>query len=435
MGLLAQTARAVRGATVGLGGYAPLAVSPWQHGRAELPDAKFETYAREGYSTNEIVFSCIEALATSAAEPRMRFRQAKAWYYEGRILDLMRNPNPFMDGFEFWATVILYRALAGNAYGLKVRSASGKVVELWLMRPDRVRIVPDSQEFIRHFEYDTGVGEPVKIPVADVIHWKTRNPVSDFYGMPPLMAAAPRVDIDNYMKDFVKSYFTNAGVPAGLLSLKGPLNEDGKKEIKRRFRNDYGGARGWHELLIIDNTEATFTPMTQNLGPSGLIVPELNKLSATRICAVFGVPPALLGLDDAPTSYAAMEMVQRFFWDNTLAPLYKDLAGPMNSRPGDTRRMGLTVDFGGVDEIGFDLTDVRALREDVDKVQARERANLMACGMTVEEFREASGRPGPIPDGTFLVPANMMAVSGADLRAGRVTVAPSGPVPASEDAP
>ncbi len=422
-------ARALRGATNAAA--APLLVSRWQSGKAELPSNSFEVYAREGYSKNELVYACIEELATSAAEPRMHAKVGGQWTTEHPVVELLNRPNPFMDGFEFWATVIMHRSLAGNAFALKVRSASQRVVELWLLRPDRVRVVPDRGRFIARYEYDAGDGDLYQLPVEDVIHWKTRNPLSEFYGMPPLMAAAGRVDLDNYMKDFVKSYFTNAGVPAGMLTTKTALTPAQKEAIRQRFSGDFGGAKGWHGLMILEGAEASFTALTAELGPSGLVVPNLDEISEARIAMVFGVPLTIIGarLGVSSSSYANKRSDRESFWDEHLAPLYKEMSGPLNSRPKDVRRVGLTADFPGVQEVAFDLSDVRALQEDQDKIHARYRANLQAGGMTMEEFREKTGLAAEVPSaGTFLIPSNMVAVPAADVRAGRVGLAPEEPV-------
>lgn len=417
MGAIARAVQTLTGGVKNIGSFAPLGVSSYQDGRAQLPDSKYTTYANEGYSKNELVFAAIEALAGSAAEPRLQYRSGEKWNIRGPVIDLLNRPNPFLSRFDFFANVIMHRALAGNAYALIIRSGSGKPLELWLMRPDRVSIVPSSTSFISHYEYDLGGNQVAVLPPRDVIHFKTRNPLNDFYGMPPLMAAAGRVDIDNFMKDFVKTYFAKAGVPGGMLSIKQKLSDEARNEIKRRFKSEYGGSAGWHELIVLDSTEASFTPMTQNLGPSGLVVPDLDKINTRRILSVFGVPPALLGVDDANTSYASLEMLQRFFWDNTLAPLYKDLAGDMN--------LVLPQNFAGVDEIAFDMTDVRALREDIDKLHARLRSDLMSGCITIEEFRLATGREPVTADGTYLIPSNLVPTPAAMVAMGEMP----GPMP------
>jgi HK97 family phage portal protein len=379
-------------------------VSQYVAQSAAFSDGKYETYAREGYQTNALVYACIEELATSAAEPRMQVRiRGQKWKHEHPLLTLLERPNPFMDHFEFWATVILHRSLAGNAYALKVRSRSGKVVELWLLRPDRVRIVPSAETFIARYEYHLLDGAPIPLPVDDIIHFKTRHPIDQFYGMPPLMPIAGVVDIDNYMRDFVGTYFARAGVPAGMLSTKTKLTEELKHEIKTRFSRDYGGREGWHGMMVIDGTEASFTAMTRDLGAQGLVLPELNKIVEARITGAFGVPATIVGavIGSEASSYGNKKSERESFWNETLKPLYRELAGPINMR--------LAPDFSGVAEVAFDLSTVGALREDDDAVHARARADLMAGGISVQEFREITGREPEIPEGTFLIPSNLTA--------------------------
>lgn len=416
MGIVANALKSVRNAAPSSG--APISVGQFQHGRAQLGDNSYQTFALEGYAQNEIVYACIEELSTSAAEPRMHLREGGEWVLEHPLIELFRRPNPFMDGFSFWATVIMHLSIAGNAYALKVRSGSTKWVETWLIRPDRVKVVADQQKFIRHYEISSDGGETFTVPVEDIIHWKKRNPLSEFYGQAPLMAAAGRVDIDNYMKDFVKSYFTSAGVPAGVLSLKQKVTEETRKEIKNKWRNDYGGKAGWHELLIVDQNEASFQSMTSNLGPSGLVVPSLDEMNEARICMVFGVPPSLVGtrLGVNSGSYANRRSDRESLWDETLSPMYKELAGPVNN--------GLKRDFPRVKEIAFDLSDVRALREDMDKVHDRARKDLNSGGISIEQFRAITGYTEEMT-GTFLIPSNLVAVQAEAIKAGTVTTQPA----------
>lgn len=399
---------------------ASVVVQPFMSGRPQYPEANYQTYAKEGYSKTAIVYACIEELATSAAEPRMQQRRGKEWALEGAVVDLLKRPNSFMDGFELWATVIMHLSIAGNAYGLKVRSRSGRVVELWLLRPDRIRIVPSTENYIDHYEYDIGGGRVARIPENDVIHWKKRNPLNDFYGMPPLMAASGATDLENYMKAFVTAFFTNAGVPGGLLNVEGSIEPLAVEEIRNRFQG-HSGPKGWHSLMIIEGKKASFTPMTSTLGPSGLVVPELGDMTDAEICSVFGVPQSLVGtrLSYSHGGYANKQAEEEHFWTGTLAPLYKEISGPLNLR--------LVPEFASVDEVGFDLNDVRALQEDLDKVHARIRGDLMAGVITIEEARAHLGWPEKATQGTFLLPANLTAVPAKQVAAGTADTTQNSP--------
>lgn len=419
-------------------------VQRYVSGRATFADGKYETYAREGYSTNALVFACIEELATSASEPRLQAMQAGKWHHypddtataARRLLELFygekRMPdsgfssygvNPFMDTFEFFATVILHRSLAGNAYALKVRSQSGRTVELWPLRPDRVAVVPDADRFIRRYEYNIGDREPVQLPVEDVLHFKTRNPLSDFYGMPPLAAIAKATDVDNFSLDFVSDYFDHAGVPGGLLTTKGKMNPEMKQEVRERFSRDYGGRGKWHGLMVLDGAEASFTAMTQSLGAQGLVLPELNKILEARITGAFGVPPTLVGavIGTEASSYGNKKSERESFWNETLKPLYRELAGVLNR--------GLRFEFPGVQDIAFDLSTVGALREDDDKLHNRVRSDITAGILSLEEGRGILGYEPDLPAGhTFYVPSNLTQLPSEDV--GKPPEPPPAPAPA-----
>lgn len=374
----------------------------WQINRAQMSDTRYQTYAREGYMANELVFACIEELSTSAAEPSMHARLGTTWTTTHPILDLLNKPNPFMDRFEFWATVIMHLSIAGNAYALKIRSGSMKVVQLWLIRPDRVRIVPINGGFDRRYDIDIGGGEFVPIQSKDLIHFKRRHPLDDLYGMPPLMPISGRVDIDNYMRDFVKTFFLNAGVPGGVLSIEGDVDDDEKEMIRNRFKSTVGGPAHWHDLLILDNSKATFTPMTAQLGSRGLVIPDLDEIAEARTPMVFGVPQSLIGTRTsyANGGYANKRAEKTEFWDNTLSPMYHEMVGPLN--------MNLVPDFTRVDEIAFDLSQVRALQEDIDKVHARIRADYEAGLIPLETAQNRLEIAPSERSGMYLVPMSVV---------------------------
>lgn len=418
-------------------------VQRYVSGRATFADGKYETYAKEGYETNALVFACIEELATSASEPRLQAMQTGEWHHypdssataARRLLELFYGEkvdedghisygvNPHMDAFQFFANIILHRSLAGNAYALKVRSLSGRVAELWLLRPDWVTIVPDERKFIRRYEYRMG-SDIITLPPTDVLHFKTRNPRSEFYGMPPLAAIAKATDVDNFSLDFVSDYFDHAGVPGGLLTTKGRMSDDLKKEIRERFNRDYGGRGKWHGLMVLDGAEASFTAMTQSLGAQGLVLPELNKILEARITGAFGVPPTLVGavIGTEASSYGNKKSERESFWNETLKPLYREIAGVLNR--------GLRSEFPGVQDIAFDLSTVGALREDDDKLHTRVRSDLLAGGISVEEFRQATGRSPELPAGhTFYVPSNLTQTPSEDV--GTPPEPPPAPAPAT----
>lgn len=424
---------------------------------ATLPGPRFQSstptnyqgFARGAYQANEIIATAIDLLATSAAEPhvigrrkmkasqRDRLRnqllalglsEMRANYFAIKALqedvrdhpaiDLLNRPNPFTSRFQFWATVIMHKQLAGNAFAWKRRQnvrvagrrweGEGEPEQLWMMRPDRVKIVPGAG-FISHYEYRVAGEQPIEIPVQDVIHWKTRHPLDDYYGQPPLLPLMRRISIDNFMAEFVGAYFRNGGQPGAVLVTKQKLSQDAKDELRNKHRSDFVGPGGWFDLMVIDANEGTYSPMQMGLGARGLVVPELNAISESRLLMRFGIPAsiagALIGYDTS--SYANQRQAWQVLWDVTLTPEYVDL--------GDTLNLSLQPDYPDLSEFLFDLSDVRALQEDVDKIHDRLRKDLQAGGITREEFRAATGRDPEADGGTYLLPANVLPTPAGSL--------------------
>ena len=90
------------------------------------------------------------------------------------------------------------------------------------------------------------------------------------------------------------------------------------------------------------------------------------------------------------------------FWEKTVTSLLNDLDDVLN--------LSIVSDFGGINEVMFDLSDIHALQEDVDKMHDRWRKDLGAGGVSLEEFREATGRDPDVSQGTFYVPSNVQAM-------------------------
>ena len=67
-----------------------------------------------------------------------------------RLLD---SPNPFWSRSDLWRATETYLSLWGSAFWGLERDEQGSVVEIWPLRPDKMRVIPDSQRYIKGFVY------------------------------------------------------------------------------------------------------------------------------------------------------------------------------------------------------------------------------------------------------------------------------------------
>lgn len=411
-------------------------VSTWEQGREVSPDSSYSRNSREGYVLDELVYSCVEFRSTSAGEPPMCAYRAGSdeKLKQHPALDLLNHPNPFMGRSRFWATVNMCQDIGGNAYVEKVRSAAGKVVELWPLRPDRMFVVPDPSKFVGGYHYKIGADDPKFLPAEDVIHFKTRHPLDDFYGLAPLFVLAGRVDLDIWTRRFSEAFFRNAGVPAGLLNIKRTMTQVERENATRNFRQQYGGSEGWHKILLIDSDQASYTPMGLPMGASGLAMQDMNELNEVRILDVYGMLPSLIatvsGLKGGALAGGNRESDRTLFWESTMVPLFRDLDS--------TLTMGLVDEYPDLDRLEHDLSEVKALQEDVDKAHDRHRKDWQASAITWQEYRTKIGYPAkPDEPGMLIMPATFVEKWSDDMltEPEPMPVAPALPPPGMDNNP
>jgi hypothetical protein len=303
----------------------------------------------DAYSGNEVAFACIEERCTSAAEPRLVAVRKGAdgkpeQIHDHPVLDLF-NANPFVDSYTLLASWIMYHDIGGNGFLEKVRSASGKVVELWPLRPDRMWVIPDANPnvHLRGWEYRLGA-DVYPLDARDVIHWKTRNGARRLVRDAALQAGG-RTDrhlggdalvhpslLREQRRPGRHPDADQVDQPGPAPGHPGPLPQ----RVRRPARLARRRCPGRHE--------ATYTPMGLPLGERGLVMPELDEILDAKTAMVSGVPLELIGarLGMIHGNRSTMKEARAGFWDETLAPIYREMAAVLTlGLPRRVRRLRL----------------------------------------------------------------------------------------------
>lgn len=390
---------------------APLSgVSSFIPGYGQAGSTASYASAVRAYTGNEIITAALNLLANSAAEPHIIGRRQSAGKMEPvakhPLVDILNNPNPFTSRGQFWRQMVMDRYLAGNAYAIKARRGdgllNGAVAELYRLRPDRVKPIPGDmtkgEEFVKAYEYIIDRDNVRTIPARDVLHFKNPNPLDPYCGISVLAPLLERVDIDRAMRRFLNTFYQRGGAGVGaMLNVKGGrMDQQQKDDLRQRFRRMFSG--GQYDVLVTTAEDAQYTPFSMNRGLRDALPKEIDAVNEARIAMVFGIPGSILGLliGYESSSYANKRQDWQVFWDLTMTPLLSDFDDVLN--------LSLTPEFGGIDDVAFDLSDIRALQEDVDLLHDRARKNANARIWTVEEAREVTGKGDMSEDEHFQLP-------------------------------
>jgi len=213
----------------------------------------YEQLAREGYRKNVVVHRCVRIISESAASvPFLLFRGDKKLDAHP-ALDLLNRPNPLQSGKELLASFYAFLEIAGNSYMEVATAADGAAGELYVLRPERMRIVPGANGWPAGYTYKVG-GKSHTFKVdqktgrADILHLRTFHPEDDHYGLSPLEAAAFGIDIHNASQNWNKALLDNAARPSGALMFEpsegspGNLSDEQFKRLKDELEENYQGA-------------------------------------------------------------------------------------------------------------------------------------------------------------------------------------------------
>lgn len=371
----------------------------------------YEKAAREAYGGNEVFFACVEALCQSASEAKwIAYGQDdKPLPDDHPIHQLLAKPNPFLTGYNFIASMIMYRSVAGNVFVEKVLSNGGDLVEMWLIRPDRMSIIPGATA-PAGYKFEFGQYS-VPYPLEEIGHWKTKNLLDQFWGMPPIMPLLSRIDTDNFAREFTKAFFYNAGVPSTLISFKEALEDQEREMMKSKFRSGFNGPAGWHDVIVSEANTVDVKPLGLPLGSRGIAYPDLDEIEEARIAMVMGVPLTIIGarLGQLSSSYANRMSDRDMFWKQTLIPMYVELQSEFNQ--------WLIPHFPDVKKIEADYESIMAFSADTDLLHTRWRNNFSG-GMV--GFREARAKMGlfedPEDDDLLVVASSSRVITFGDFK-------------------
>jgi HK97 family phage portal protein len=208
------------------------------------------------------------------------------------LLELLDEMNPFETRSEIVHRTVLHLDLCGDAYWYVPRNRLGVPAEIWILPPEKMKIIPDAKNVIAAYEL-SGAETPVRFAPDEIIHFKYPNPHDFFYGASPLLAAALSVDIDTFQHTYQRNFYRNSATPPVVLKTEQRLDETIYKRLKADWERRYKGPDNYGKMVIL---ESGLTIEKVGINPRELDWLASNKMTRDNILAIFGVPASKLGI-------------------------------------------------------------------------------------------------------------------------------------------
>lgn len=370
----------------------------------------YRGYAHEAYEKNVVAYSCVNNISKAVAGIPIIIKVNDKEITSGKLYDLIHRPNPTQSYKAFMRLACMYRLISGNTYIYNLRVSTKRIMQMDLLRPDRVRILFIRENEPYAYEY-TIAGIVYQYPIdpntqlSDVLHLKEPNPLCDLYGLSPIGSSIISVEQHNSAVAWNKALLDNGARPPGVLSL---VNRNDAApsptqatldDISARLNEKYAGYKNAGKIPVLG-----FDMEWRNMGMSPTDMDWLNgkNSSARDVCLALGYPAHLLGQTEGSTFNNVSE-AKLSLYEDTVIPLaesmYSEIAYYIRKQQGDAI------------EIVPDLDKVSALTPRREAARKNARDDLTAGVITTNEAR-AEGHYDEITGGDdVLVPAGKLPIN------------------------
>jgi HK97 family phage portal protein len=317
---------------------------------------------------------------------------------------VLERPNPRMTSkFDLFVATQSFLELVGNAFWyLSVEEQSRKVREIYVMRPDRVRVATDKATGdIIGYTFRGDDGTEIPLDVDEVQHFKTFNPEDDYYGLGTVEGGILYIETEEDTAIFQRNFIKNQASPSGILTINGKIEKEQFNKVKAAWKEKTEGLANVGKTLFIRGADASFTKIGLSLGD--LDMEKLKSLTEDKILKMFRMPKIILGdTDQAGLGRGNAETADYVFAKRNIDPKQLRIDDGIQNIVRRNYKDETTI-----------VSHVSQIPEDVDR-QLNEQDKLVNRVLTINEVRERRGLPtvGKAGDRLY-IPFNMTPIDDA----------------------
>lgn len=262
------------------------------------------------------VFACVSLIATDIGKLKMDTKSVQNGVLlptKSHAQRLLKKPNPHQTWQQFAENWITSKLLRGNAYILKQRDIFGDVWQLYVLNPDRVKVlVGDDGEVFYQISTDKLYGlTDTTVPASEMIHDRYNCFYHPLIGLSPLTACHLSVGLGLSIQNQSRTLFGNNSRPSGILSVPSDISKETAQKVKSDWQANYSGIkRGGIAVL---GSGAKYEPIAMSASDSQAI--EQLKMSGQTVCSVFHVPAFKVGMGELKAGQKPSDLNEIYYSD------------------------------------------------------------------------------------------------------------------------
>lgn len=284
------------------------------------------------------------------------------------IIDLLQNPNPWMDWNDLVECISYYLDATGEAFVQIVLNQLGGVQELWILPSQYVHVTISADGLTpQKIEWIGGAGRQRPIDINNIVHFTLKNLFWPYArGWSPIRSVYQKLLLAESQVSYQRIMLDNQAVPSFFMAPKEPLGQAEANRLAKSFQQSFkqSGAGG----VCVLTEEMAITPA--GYAPKDTL--DINYLRFVRneIATGLGVPLALVDSESAGGD-AVILAAHRQFIQRTIKPRLRMIEEKLNkelvSRFGDDS-LFLSFDDPATKD---DQLDIAKQQTGVSQVQAQ----------------------------------------------------------------
>lgn len=267
--------------------------------------------------------TCVDAVRNDKVPTRAKERAKQ-------VLNLLTEPNKFQSQYEFWYQFTMWLDLTGEAFTLwwrKDQKNSTQVpLEMYVLDSTliAVTITPARYPSYRLSTPSYGFSKDHPLEYWQVMHVKEMA-WQGSAGWNKGIAAVELVSLDQDIDLYANYVMLNGAKPSGMFTTESVIPDAKYKEIASRLKEAWASMTGSRTTdpskpgqgMLLDQG-MKYTPL-EMLNLQDADAYNLKIQTMKRICGLFGVPPAMIGIADQ--KYNNTQTMLDEFYKSTMYPM------------------------------------------------------------------------------------------------------------------
>ena len=246
-----------------------------------------------------------------------------------QVANLLAQPNNFQSTYEFFYQWLMWYELSGEAFTLWWRknqeSSTETPLEMYLLDSSliSVTITPTRYPSFRLSTPSYGFSKDQPLSAHQVMHIKEMN-WQGSAGFNKGLLAAELVSLDQDIDMYANYIMQNGAKPSGMFTTENVIPDGKYKEIAARLKEAWSAMVGSKQSdpskagqgMLLDQG-MKYTPLNM-LNLQDTDCANLKEQTMKRICGLFGVPPAMIGIADQ--KYNNTQTIMDEFYKSSMYP-------------------------------------------------------------------------------------------------------------------